>query len=77
MKSILYSRFNNGLTVAELKRIISDWSEINEDGEPCKVWLGDGRGLSNEVKEVTPLNLRRSEDGTKKWADIILLHDTE
>ena len=65
-------RFENGMTVADLKRLIADWPETDEYGEPCEVWLGDGGCLSNQAKELSSLNMRQSEDGTKQWADILL-----
>ena len=68
-------RYENGMTVAELKRLIVDWPETDEYGVPCEVWLGDGRGLSNVVKEASPLNSRESEDGSRNWADFMLSHD--
>jgi hypothetical protein len=67
--------FPNGMTVAELKAMVRDWPETDEYGEPCEVWLCDGKGLSNQAKTATPLNMRQSEDGTKVWADFMLEHD--
>ena len=66
--------FPNGMTVAELKALVRDWPETNEYGEPCEVWLCDERGLSNQARMSTPLNMRQSEDGTKLWADFMLGH---
>jgi hypothetical protein len=67
------TRFENGLTVRELKELVKDWPEENEEGELCEVWLGDGRGLSNQVREVSPLNLRTTDSST--YADLMLSHD--
>ena len=53
--------FENGLTVRELKELIKDWPEVNYCGEECEVWIADRSGLSNAVKEVSPLNLRENE----------------
>lgn len=61
------------MTIAELKALLADWPDTHEDGESCKVWLGDGKGLSNEVRETSPLNVRI--DGDKRTADLILSHD--
>lgn len=55
--------FPDGLTVKELKALIKDWPETNADGEPTEVWIGDGRNLSNLVRDVTPLNLRTNDAG--------------
>lgn len=64
--------FPNGMTVAELKEMVRDWPETDEFGEPCEVWLCDDQGFSNQVRMVTPLNWRQSEDKTKAWADLML-----
>jgi hypothetical protein len=68
-------KYKNGMTVTELKELIADWPETNDCGEPCEVWLGDGQGLSNIVKEACSLNNSENEDGSKKWADLMLSHD--
>lgn len=52
--------FPNGLTVKELKEIIADWAETDEDGEPTEVWIETGWCLSSVVIEVTPLNKREN-----------------
>ena len=70
-------RFENGMTVAELKRLVADWPETDEYGEPCEVWLGNGSGLSNQAREISPLNMRENKDGTKVWADVLLSHDAK
>lgn len=67
--------FPNGMTVAELKYMIRDWPETDEYGDPCEVWLCGADGLSNQARHATPLNKRRSEDGSKVWADFMLEHD--
>lgn len=59
-------RFPNGLTVKELKEIVADWAETDEDGEPTEVWIETGWCLSSVVIEVCPLNKR------EKSADLIL-----
>lgn len=66
--------FSEGMTVADLKKLVRNWPEIGEDGEPCEVWLCDARGLSNQVKCAGALNKRQNEDGTKFWADLYLEH---
>ena len=70
-------RFSNGMTVADLKRIVAEWPETAEDGEPCKVWLSDVSGTSNPVHEARPLDKRQSQDGTRHWADLLLQHKKE
>ena len=67
--------FTNGMTVADLKELIRDWPEVDENGEPCEVWLCDSSGMSNQARMATPLNMRSSEDGKKAWADFMLGHD--
>jgi hypothetical protein len=66
--------FPNGMTVSELKAMVRGWPETDEYGEPSEVWLCDSNGLSNPVIAATPLNMRRSEDGSKLWADFMLEH---
>jgi hypothetical protein len=58
--------FPNGLTVKELKEIIADWAETDENGNPTEVWIETGWCLSSIVIEACPLNVRG------KTADIIL-----
>ncbi len=67
--------FPNGMTVAELKKLVRDWPETDEYGDPCEVWLCDARGLSNQAKRAGALNRRQNDDGSKLWADFILEHD--
>ena len=67
--------FPGGLTVADLKAAIRDWPEADGYGDPCEVWLCSGNGTSNQAKMVSPLNLRSSDDGSKRWADFLLGHD--
>jgi len=64
--SMQMKSFPNGLTVKDLKEIIADWDETDEDGAPTEVWIETGWGLSSVVIEVTPLNKR------EKSADLIL-----
>lgn len=71
----LMTDYPDGMTVAELKALVRDWPETDAYGEPCEVWLCDGAGLSNQVRMATPLNMRRSENGAKEWADLMLGHD--
>jgi DNA-binding transcriptional MerR regulator len=67
----LYIRkFENGLTVKELKELIKDWPETDEHGEDCEVWIETGSNLSSPVTIVSPLNMR-NENGIVS-ADIIL-----
>lgn len=65
-----YSRFENGMTVAELKAVLTYWPDNKPNGEPCEVWLGGGDNFSNAVRWVSPLNTREDV------SDIILGHDT-
>jgi hypothetical protein len=62
--------FTNGMTVADLKQILSTCAEIDENGDPCQVWVGTTRGLSSEVHTFTPLNFRFT--GSESSFDILL-----
>lgn len=64
--------FQDGMTVTDLKKAIKDWPEVDEHGDPCEVWIGTREGTSNQAHSIWPLNKRKSEDGGKEWADIIL-----
>lgn len=68
------SSFPDGMTVAQLKAIVRDWPETDEYGDPCEVWVCDGKGLSNQARMATPLNMRRSKDDKTVWADFMLGH---
>lgn len=48
--------FPNGLTVKELKALISDWPELDAMGELSEVWIATGQNLSSPVIEVSQLN---------------------
>lgn len=74
LHEILPLKTTNGLTVAELKRVIKNWPETNEDGEPCEVWLCGSNGLSNQAFEIWSLNMRYNKKNTKVWADMLIKH---
>lgn len=63
--------FLEGMTVKELKEIIKDWPEVNSEGEPTEVWVGNANGTSNPVYSAASLNKHTLEDGTPT-ADFIL-----
>lgn len=71
MKNILSLSFPNGLTVAELRSVLMAWPDTDEYGQPCEVWLETADGLSNAVKEVSPLNVHFSEGGSPISSDLI------
>jgi hypothetical protein len=50
------------LTIAELKNLIKNLPEVNEDDEPYLVFIETGDCLSSVVTSVWPLNKR--EDGS-------------
>lgn len=56
-----------GLTVTELKRIVREWPEFDNEGLPSQVWIGQEQvGLSNIATSVSSLNARG-------WAADILI----
>jgi hypothetical protein len=59
----------NGITVAELKRLIADWPETDTYGEPCEVWISTGYCLTSPCVAVGMLNYRKDED--MEWSDIL------
>lgn len=44
------------MTVTELKAIIKDWPELNDQGGPSEVWMLTGKNISNLVVEAIRLN---------------------
>lgn len=69
-------RYENGMTVAELKQLIVNWSDTDDCGNPCEVWIGDNRtGLSNVVKEACSLNSRSDPVTGEEWSDFMLSSD--
>lgn len=62
--------FETGMTVIDLKRILADWPETNEYGEPSEVWLTNGSGVSNQAKAIIPLGIRYH--GNEVSADLML-----
>ena len=62
---------SDAFTVREFKKIINDWPEEYEDGSLTEVWLETGLHLSSPCINITPLNLRKYDDGTSA-SDIIL-----
>jgi len=66
--------YKNGMTVAELKKVVSMWPEVDGNGNPTEVWIENysDLGMSNQVKHITPLNQRISGDDMVVSADILL-----
>ena len=50
----MINQFTNGMTVANLKKLLADWPETDEDGNSCEVWLCGANGLSNQAKRAIP-----------------------
>lgn len=73
-KQLIKHKFNNGLTVKELKELIKDWPEKNQYAEDCEVWVEIGKGLRSPVTLVSPLNIK-NDDGIIS-ADIIFETNT-
>lgn len=57
-------QFPDGMTVKELKEIIKDWPEVDDNGEPTEVWIGARDGTSNQVQSVCSLNRCDMGDGS-------------
>ena len=48
---------SNGITMQELKEFIRDMLDYDDDwGQPFTIWVGDGKGYSNECVELRRLN---------------------
>jgi len=48
--------FDECLTVRELKRIVRNWDEVDEDGVLREVWLSNTKGLSYECCSLSTLD---------------------
>ena len=49
--------FKNGMTIAELKQLVIDLPEVDENGDPGTVWFGDpDEHRSSLVTIVSRLN---------------------
>jgi len=67
---IIPHKFPNGMTVKELKKIIKNWSDIDEyTGVECEIWLTTGMNLSSPVTGIMPLNKRKYNN--KVCADLL------
>jgi hypothetical protein len=47
---------NNGITLKELKQLISDLPESDMSGNEYEVWLQSGTGITSICKAIVPLN---------------------
>ena len=47
--------YDNGMTVKDLKVLIKDWPELDENGDDSEVWIGFKDGTSNQVFKSAPL----------------------
>lgn len=61
----------NGITVRQLKELVKDLPEANDDGEEFELWIETHGGLSNVCKNISPLNKREAGQ------DIMLSMDDE
>lgn len=48
-----------GITVRELKEILSKLPNTSEDGEPYEIWIGNEGGTSNVLTLVVSLNIKK------------------
>jgi len=53
-----------GVTVAELKRHISNWPETDAMGEPTEIWIETGEMICGPCVSIELLNYRTRQDGT-------------
>lgn len=58
--------FPNGMTIKELKELVKDLPEQDENGDDFGVWITNHNGLTNIVHEFA--NLNQKENGS----DILL-----
>jgi hypothetical protein len=60
------------LTVKQLKELIKDWPENDENGDPTEVWIMVAPCVSSPVQQVSPLNALYDTDGSIRSASIVL-----
>lgn len=60
----LYLRNPEGLTVAQLKGWLAEWPEIDETGEPTRVWMKVHGNFAVFIGEVQPMDLRSQGGGS-------------
>ena len=46
----------SGITIKELKDLLSNWPETNESGDPYEVWIETGKFESNVCTSIHKLN---------------------
>lgn len=44
------------ITVKQLKDFIKDWPEVDDNGDPYQVWIGDAVDLSTPAYSIYKLN---------------------
>lgn len=63
--------FPHGITVAELKGIVAQWPDTDDDGKPNEVWSYDGEGRVGQVRKI------QSETMSRRGAKFNLVFDTD
>lgn len=63
--------FPNGITVAELKRIVAEWPETNAEGDPALVYSYDDAGRAGQVRFI------EAEEMTKSGGKFDLMLDVD
>jgi hypothetical protein len=54
---VVMKKFKNGMTVKDLKLLLSEWPEKDDrTGEDCEVWIESKEGFTNQCRKATPLN---------------------
>ena len=49
-------RFENGMTITDLKKVIDGMPEKDDNGEDYEVWMSVGRQISSQVSQAVDLN---------------------
>ena len=44
------------MKIKELKELLKEWPDFNEDGEPSEIWIETDNLISNEVESFSLLN---------------------
>jgi hypothetical protein len=66
--------FPGGMTVAELKALVSNWAD---NGSPVEVWVGTGAGLFRPIVRAVGLDAPKRVKGEQLATHLLLHTDAE
>jgi hypothetical protein len=69
--------FPGGMTVAELKALVSNWAETDDTGSPLEVWVDTGAGLFRPIVRAVGLGAAEPVEGMLPATHLMLHTDAE